>query len=131
MTAAKKRNINLVFRLLLLSSYIFLFTTQINARFFSIANFYVYGNEAAGSQAETPPLHQQDKSLVYHKSPDRSAHLSLDKRFQLKHAVRASFPIYTIFPFAEAIEREYNVPARVYSSFADLPPNALRGPPCA
>jgi hypothetical protein len=119
-------------RYLLLCSYLFLFATQLNGRFYSVANFFVYGNTIASSTHTVhSDLRHNDKSTVYQRTTRRSSHLSLDKRFQIEPAVKAALPNFILVPTELVIEREYHTALKVYPSSTDLPPNALRGPPCA
>jgi len=134
MMLLKKGNRNLSFRLLLLAGYLFLFATQINSRFYSVANFYVYGNnEQITADHQTNPDVASDKSgrlAVSCSHSQKGLHLSLDKRFQIKSIIQPSFPVAAVFLSERVVERKFHTFLIVYSA-AHLPVNALRGPPCA
>lgn len=123
---------------LLLAGYLFLFAGQFNYRYFDIANFYVYGHdgnmtyETAGNHHPTAAVakEQERQSVALHDNSQRPAHLGIDKRFQFNQGVRvpqirAPGVFYSILT-----KTAFTSFAPVYSS-ADLPTNALRGPPCA
>jgi hypothetical protein len=136
----------LICRSLLLAGYLFLFAGQFSCRYFSIANFYVYGNGGTGSRAqlntklltEGPVKHaagvQQiarvQHGVALHDNKECATHLSIDKRFHLKQGVRVpqirapGLPNYTIIKTRR--------PMLTPSCFStDLPFTSLRGPPCA
>ncbi len=53
MTLVKRKYKRGIIKFLLATVYLFLFAAQINGRFYSIANFYVYGQSQAGTATES------------------------------------------------------------------------------
>jgi hypothetical protein len=120
-----KRYIGFLSRVLLLAGYLFLFLTQANYRFYSIANFFDYHHAGHLTTAKDPVV---SKSYV----PARSnAHLGVDKRYAAKHFVKLPFTSFPAVTSYEVVARIYYVPLKVYASSDLFPTNALRGPPCA
>jgi hypothetical protein len=127
---------------LLAASYILLFATQVNYRFYSIANFFEYhhhtrlmaggGNDrlTAGDGEKFPS--GAGKATAVQTNPDtrNSAHLGLDKRYAAKHFITLPSIDAPTVASHEVIERKYALLLKVYST-SDLPTNALRGPPVA
>ena len=142
MTKGLNRYCSLISRCLLLAGYLFLFAGQFSYRYFSIANFFVYGNAGTGSQTQliTPrqPTHavavqqmaRMQHGVVLQDNQERATHLSIDKRFHLKESIRVpqirapGLPYYTIVK----TRRPTLTPA---CSSTDLLFTSLRGPPCA
>jgi hypothetical protein len=146
MSIRRNRYSALFCRSLLLAGYLFLFAGQFNYRYFSISNFFVYGNGGTGSHAqlktnlktECPATHaagvQQiarvQHSVALHDNGGSATHLCIDKRFDLKKAVRVpqirapGLSYYTIVK----TRRPTLTPA---CSSTDLPFTSLRGPPSA
>jgi hypothetical protein len=142
MTKGLKTYCSLIGRCLLLAGYLFLFAGQFNCRYFSIANFYVYGNGGTGSRAQVNTQRQTTHSIAVqriarvehdvavHDNQKGATHLSIDKRFDLKQGVRVpqirapGLPYYTIVK----TRRPTLTPA---CSSTDLLFTSLRGPPCA
>jgi hypothetical protein len=114
---------------LLLTGYLFLFATQFNHRFYSIANFVEYhcGGKLAADHGKTAGHGSLRQNLMATAS---KAHLGLDKRYSNKSYVKLPFTDFAVVPAAETVARIYYVPLKVYSSSL-LPTNGLRGPPCA
>jgi hypothetical protein len=143
MTKGPNRYCSLISRCLLLAGYLFLFAGQFSYRYFSIANFYVYGNGGGpGNRARLNTQRQRTPavavrqtvrvqySVALHDNQERATHLSIDKRFHLKQGIRVpqirapGLPCYTIVK-----TRRFTL-TPVCSS-TDLPVTSLRGPPCA
>ena len=136
MIAFKKGN-KLVCKAVLLAGYLFLFASQFNYRYFSIANFFVYGNSAvagrhvhASSFAQQPSQAHTTRPVSLQDNRQRPSHLGIDKRFQVRDGIRVpqirapGLPSYTL------VKPRFYSSLPVYST-SDLPTNALRGPPCA
>jgi hypothetical protein len=120
-----KKYIGFLSKTLLLVGYFFLFYTQANYRFFSIANFFDYHRASHMVAAKG----SADVSN-YVPSPAK-AHLGIDKRYAAKDLVKLPFTYFSAIAPYEVVARIYFVPLRVYASSDLLPINALRGPPCA
>jgi len=111
-------------RLLLLTGYLIFFSSQFNGKYYAVANFFVYkhGNTSVKTT-------QGSHTLAYQVNAQRPAHLSLDKRFSFRTAIK---PLFTEFaplvPSYIIVSRKALPPPVVYST-PDLPTNALRGPP--
>jgi hypothetical protein len=114
-------------RLLLLAGYLVFFSTQFNSRYYDIANFFVY--KRGNAVVKTTLTQQGNHGLNYHINAQRPAHLSIDKRFSFRSAIK---PAFTDFappaPSYIIISRKALPPPVVYSN-PDLLTNALRGPP--
>lgn len=150
MSIRRNRYGALICRSLLLAGYLFLFAGQFNYRYYSIANFYVYGNGGTGSRVhlitglttalitDGPAAHaagvQQiarvQHGVALHENRECATHLSIDKRFHLKQGVRVpqirapGLPYYTIIKTRR--------PTLTPSCFStDLSFTSLRGPPRA
>jgi hypothetical protein len=142
MSIRRNRYSALFCRSLLLAGYLFLFAGQFNYRYFSISNFFVYGNGgtagraqlntggAAAHAAGVRQIARVQHGVALHDNGDRAAHLCIDKRFDLKKAVRVpqirapGLSYYTIVK----TRRPTLTPA---CSSTDLPFTSLRGPPSA
>jgi len=134
MATLKKGNTNLAFRLLLVAGYLVLFTTQFNTRYYSTANFFVYGSgtaAVANQQALASPLQLVEGQGEYRKNAHDHSHLSIDKRFRFREAIK---PVFCCFADGRP---SFALPKKNTHSFtpdcvsSDLLTNALRGPPCA
>lgn len=136
MAAAKKRIGPITLRFLLMTGYLFLFATQVNYRYYSIANFFVYGSitvSATGHSSSASPLRKTDRPTVcriYRKASKNANHLVVDKRFHGVDGVKVGAVFYQPVLSYREIERKYGILLQVYSS-SDLPTNSLRGPPSA
>jgi hypothetical protein len=146
MLIRQNRYVSLFCRSLLLAGYLFLFAGQFSYRYFSISNFFVYGNSATanrahlntnlnmGGRAAHAAMVQQIArvrlGVALHDDGKRATHLSIDKRFHLKQSVRVpqirapGLPYYTIVK----TRRPTLAPS---CSSTDLPFTSLRGPPGA
>lgn len=137
---------SLICRSLVLAGYLFLFAGQFNYRYFSIANFYVYGNGGTGSGAqlttnlttECAATHaagvQQtarvQHGVALHDNGGRTTHLCIDKRFDLKQAVRVP-QIWAPGLSYRSIVKTRRPTLTPSCSSTDLPFTSLRGPPSA
>ncbi len=133
MTPTIKKHINLAFKSLILAGYFLLFLTQVNYRFYSIANFYVYGSSSVRVvDHSTPviPFRHTGRRVVYGKAMQKFSHLSLDKRFQSSEAVRIAFIRPSFDPPVALVKRDLFVAQEIDIPSSDLPVNGLRGPPC-
>jgi hypothetical protein len=136
---------------LLVASYVLLFATQVNYRFYNIANFFEYHhNTRLVAGGDNDPLTAgggsdrltggggekfpsgAGKAATLQINPDtrNAAHLGLDKRYSAKHFINLPSIDAPAFASREVIERKYALLLKVYST-SDLPTNALRGPPVA
>ncbi len=149
MTPVKKYRVFLS-KTLLVASYVLLFATQVNYRFYNIANFFEYhhntrltgsGNgllTAGGSDDRLAAVDGEKfpsgagKAMTVQTNPDtrKAAHLGLDKRYAAKHFITLPSIDAPAVASQEMIERKYALLLKVYST-SDLPTNALRGPPVA
>ena len=124
MTPTNKRYRNWTFKSLLIAVYFFLFAVQVNCRFYSIANFYVYAHCQAGT-VKNAIVHAEAKALP-------RFHLSLDKRYSLRHGVKG-----LACRVQPAISPDRVLIRGSYFSFdealvpAEPGTLSLRGPPCA
>ena len=123
---SKRRNRILLLRCLLLTGYLFLFAAQVNYRYYSIANFYVYGNNKAVSKVNADKQHPGTAL----QSSKRPGHLGIDKRFHGVDVFTVSAVFFQSVPFSATIERKYGRLLHFYSS-SDPPVLTLRGPPVA
>ena len=131
MTPVKKHT-RILSRTLLIAGYFFLFATQFNGRFYSAANFFEYGHSRqsmamAGKRISSP---DRTAAVPAYKDTRNNAHLGLDKRYSAKQSVKLPFTDFPVIASYEVIRSIYAIPLKVYST-ADIPTNALRGPPCA
>lgn len=151
MPAREKRYCTYLTRGLLLAGYLFLLGSQFNYRYYSIANFYVYGsnsgiranaagaasiaaNEAGSGLAAAKgikavvALHHSGVAIINQKRHQN--HLSIDKRFRFQHGVRVpqirapGVVCYTLTTIGYK-------PLIAFFSSTELPTNSLRGPPQA
>ena len=129
-------------RSLLLAGYLFLLAGQFSYRYFSISNFFVYGNGGTVSRAQlnmggavahaagVQQIARVQHGVTLHENEERATHLSIDKRFHLKESVRVpqnrapGLAYYTIVK----TRRPTLTPS---CSSTDLPFTSLRGPPSA
>lgn len=122
-----KKYIHFLSKALLLVGYLFLFSTQTNYRFYSIANFFDY-HRASHMVAAS----KGSADVCSYLPGPAKAHLGIDKRYAVKHFVKLPFTVFTPIASYGVISTLYYVPLKVYANSADLlPTNALRGPPCA
>ena len=118
-------------RFLLFTGYLFLLVIQFNYRYYTVANFFVYGDHAAGSVQRLPESGTQPaRPTAYYHSAHRPSFLSLDKRFQFRHFIQPAFTCSPAAPVYITLEKRHDTPSPVYHS-SDLPVNSLRGPPAA
>jgi len=120
-----KKHIRFLSKALLLVGYFFLFSSQTNYRFYSIANFFDYHHASHLAAAKG----SADVSDFVPSHP--KAHQGIDKRYSAKHFVKLPFTSFPAIAPYEVVARIYYVPLKVYSSSDLLLTNALRGPPCA
>jgi hypothetical protein len=121
-----RKHIRFLSKALLLVGYFFLFSTQTNYRFYSIANFFDYHR---ASHLLVTAKGSADLSTCV---PSRiQAHLGIDKRYAAKHFVKLPFTAFSAIAPYKVVARIYYVPLKVCASSDLLPTNALRGPPCA
>jgi len=126
---------------LLLAGYLFLFAGQFNCQYFTIANFFVYGNtnpasvESSGHGTEGRFSVNARNAMEQHRAvlqanTERPVHLGIDKRYQFKQAIRVPqirAPGLTVcIVFKSRVPR--SLPDYISS---ELSTNSLRGPPCA
>jgi hypothetical protein len=150
MTPVKKYRVFLS-KTLLVASYVLLFATQVNYRFYNIANFFEYHHisrltAGGGSERLTAGIGNErlttaggekfpsgaGKATAVQTNLDtrNAAHLGLDKRYAAKHFITLPSINAPVVASHEVIERKYALLLKVYST-SDLPTNALRGPPVA
>jgi hypothetical protein len=120
-----RKYIRVLSKALLLAGYFFLFSTQTNYRFYSVANFFDY------HRASHMVAAKGSADLSNYVPVRAKAHLGVDKRYAAKHFVKLPFTSFPAIAPYEVVARIYYVPLRVYASSDLLPTNALRGPPCA
>jgi hypothetical protein len=134
MTPVKKRYTNLAFKFLLVASYLFLFTTQFNYRYFSIANFFVYSGSTLNARTPTDfasPLAKQEQHSLFRETAQKNSHLSLDKRFKSRDNAGIWFGPFLTAPYSRIIEREFHLPVPILVPSSLPLSNFLRGPPLA
>ncbi len=131
MATVKKYN-RFLSKAVLLAAYVLLFAVQGNCRFYSVANFFDYHHDSrVGAVAAPHGVLAAKAVLLQSRLVNRNfVHLGMDKRFSAKDCYKLPETIYRLVVSAETIEREYALLLKVYST-ADLPTNALRGPPNA
>jgi|GEM_PF-1955821 hypothetical protein len=142
MSMQRKGYPTLIIRSSILIGYFFLFIAQSNYQYFDIANFFVYGHEAASSatgsqhenKAATVVSDRQEQapqhSLALRSSQQHIGHLAIDKRYKFQQGLRIPpirAPGLISYTF---VRTRFCIPAPTFTS-ADLPTNALRGPPSA
>ena len=145
MITGKKGVRFVICRILLLAGYLFLFTLQFNARYFSIANNFVYGRIMQEGTPGAPEPHwggklsawstaipqtaaiQKQAAHVQYRTHNPS-HLGIDKRFHFKQAIRVPEIRGPGLLFYTRIASFHSNYSSDYSS-SHLPVNALRGPP--
>jgi len=121
-----------LFKPLLVAVYVFLFVAQLNSRYYSIANFFVYESAAHLSSSGDLPAQTGRAHMpsVCKESRPGNSHLSLDKRFYGK-----SF-LYTFYHHYHLRVPCHTLHAPVNGVFAeplivrDRKVLLLRGPPC-
>jgi hypothetical protein len=123
---SKRRNKMLTLRCLLLTGYLFLFAAQVNYRYYSIANFYVYGNNKVAAKVTVDKQHP----VTALQSSKKSSHLGIDKRFHGVDVFTVSNVFFQSALFSTRIEKRYGRLVHFYSS-SDPPVLTLRGPPVA
>ena len=123
---SKRRNRILLLRCLLLTGYLFLFAAQVNCRYYSIANFYVYGNNKEVGKVKVDKLHP----VTVLQSSKKPSHLGIDKRFHRVDGFTVSTVFFQSVLFSTTIEKGYGKLLQGYSS-SDPPVLTLRGPPVA
>lgn len=79
MTPKDRRYFYLTFRVFLTAVYFFLFAVQVNSRYYSAANFYVYGVRTSDPCVGTVPT--RSAFVAGRESRPGKSHLSVDKRF--------------------------------------------------
>jgi len=130
---SKKRNMLIVVRFLLMAGYLFFFATQFSYRYYTIANFFVYGNYPSAAKAGRVPLagglHAAARSTAF-RNTGQASHLAIDNRFVGGYGVRIADRLFLPVLSPIEVERRYGLLLQVYSS-SDLPVNSLRGPPIA
>ncbi|HEY4286659.1 MAG TPA: hypothetical protein VGN00_06125 [Puia sp.] len=124
---AKRRNRILLFRCLLLTGYLFLFTAQVNYRYYNIANFFVYGNSGVVTSKVKVDKQYPVTALQSSKKP---GHLGIDKRFHNVDVFKPSTVFSQSVLFSTTVERKYRRFLQHCSS-SDPPVLTLRGPPVA
>lgn len=142
-----KKGYKITFKMLLLAGYFILFASQFTCRYFSVANFYVYGaasangNTAPGQLNNVQPgqtsltkrvTHQANaqKPARFTVNTQRPFHLSIDKRFHFREGIRLPQVRAPGVPEYVLTTIRYYTHTPVYSS-SGHPTIALRGPPCA
>ncbi len=142
MSIRQNRYVSLICRSLLLAGYLFLFAGQFSYRYFSIANFFVYGNGGTGSPAQMNTadrathaagvlqIARAQHGVALHDNGGRAAHLCVDKRFDLKKSVRVPQIRAPGLPYFTIVKTWRPTLTPSYSS-TDLPFTSLRGPPGA
>lgn len=109
------------FKSLLIAVYLLFFVAHLNGRFYSVANFYVYGKTQKMGVARVNSV-----ASPYHER----VHLSLDKRYYYQQSIKADFEVYELPIMLDVIERPVFYPrfsepiVAVFSSC-----RCLRGPP--
>jgi hypothetical protein len=143
MSMQKKGYPTLIIRSSILIGYLFLFIAQSNYQYFDLANFFVYGHEAASSaagcqhenKAATAVSDRQEHApqhslALQSNNKQRIGHLAIDKRYKFQQGLRIP-PIRAPGSISYTFVRtRFCIPAPTFTS-ADLPTNALRGPPSA
>lgn len=122
----KRKNRILLFRCLLLTGYLFLFAAQVNCRYYSLANFYVYGNNKSIGKVNPDKRHP----VVVLQSSKKPSHLGIDKRFPKIDVFTVSTVFFQSFLFSTPVKRKYGKLQQSYSS-SGPPVLTLRGPPMA
>ncbi len=129
-TSVRKSKV-LASRFLLFTGYLFLLAIQFNYRYYTIANFFVYGDHSAGNvQRLQEPGTQPARPIAHYHSSQRPSYLGLDKRFRFRDFIQPAFTCSPAAPVYFTLERKHDTPSPVYHS-SDLPTNSLRGPPVA
>jgi hypothetical protein len=145
MSTRQKRYQGYVTRGLLLAGYLFLLAVQFNYRYFTIANFYVYGNgHSANIGADLTALNTVDRMaetaetqrstgqhpLALHDNSQRPSHLGIDKRFRFRQGIRVPQIRAPGITYASIVRTRFHALTPVCFS-SDLPTPSLRGPPRA
>jgi hypothetical protein len=138
---------------LLLAGYLLFFAGQFNYHYFSIANFYVYGNgnsanacanvsatvalglahvNTVNKTAETAVVQKTTGKhpVALHDNSQRPSHLGIDKRYQLKQGIRIPQIRAPGVLYVGILKTRF--PGFTPVCFSTLPATlSLRGPPCA
>lgn len=144
MSTHRKRYPTLIIRSSVLIGYLFLFAAQSNYQYFDVANFFVYGHGAATAvnttvarqkDAATSAIAEQQQQAPQHSQTlkvkhQRIGHLAIDKRYQSQQGLHIP-PIRAPGVIGNIITRTRFYTSTPAYSAADLPTNALRGPPGA
>jgi hypothetical protein len=124
MTPSIRQYKHWIVKSLLVVVYFFLFAAHLNGRYYSIANFFVYGKSAV--KADRGHVTQLDNAQ------HRPAHLSLDKRWHGEDMIRAGVceDGFLIVPVGMAVATRYAYfPEGALQSLSFA--RCLRGPPFA
>jgi hypothetical protein len=146
MSIRQNRYVSLFCRSLLLAGYLFLFAGQFSYRYFSVSNFFVYGNSGTANRAQlntnltmggraahaamVQQIARVRHGVVLHDNGERATHLSIDKRFHMKESVRVPQIRAPGLPYYTIVKTRRPTQAPSYFS-ADLFFTSLRGPPSA
>jgi hypothetical protein len=145
MSTRQKRYQAYVTRGLLLAGYLFLLAGQFNCRYFTIANFYVYGNghsanigadlarlDTVNGAAETTATQRStsQRPVALHDNSQRPAHLGIDKRYRFKQGIRIPQIRAPGVIYVDIVKTRFRSFTPVYF-FTEPPTLSLRGPPCA
>jgi hypothetical protein len=141
MSIRQKRYGTRISRGLLLAGYLFLFAGQFSYQYFTIANFFIYGNNNSANIGHAGHAAQEKLSVnarntaeqhnaVLQTNAERPAHLGIDKRYHFKQAIRV--PQIRAPGLTVCIVLKSRVPHSVSEYISsELSTNSLRGPPCA
>ena len=142
MLIRQNRYVSLFCRSLLLAGYLFLFAGQFSYRYFSISNFFVYGNGGTVSRAQLnmrgavthaaglQQIARVQHGVALHDNGGRATHLCIDKRFDLKKAVRVPQIRAPGLSYCTIVKTRRPTLTPSCSS-TDLLFTSLRGPPSA
>lgn len=129
MTPAKKKYAHLTLKCLSVVAYILFFATQFNSRYYSVANFFVYGKTNHSPRVDhTPARNTSPVARLRQIPPIIQGHLSIDKRYRVKQPLQLfTTPLNTSLDIAPTIWRPGIPAARLVATDRLL--LSLRGPP--
>jgi hypothetical protein len=125
MTPKDRRYTYWIFRVFITAVYLFLFAAQVNSKYYTIANFYVYGAGVDVSHGKFG----KDAFVISRENRPVNRHLSVDKRFFGKSLIYTTCDDLVTLPLChdEAVYTQHiisHLPA-VYEGRNKF----LRGPP--
>ncbi len=131
MNLIKRKYTKVVSRVVLVLAYSFFFAIHGSARYYTVANAFVYGNRSAAAQRALVRPDKGGPLSVGVRPLSVRGHLSVDKRFQYQPVFKVPVLYSPITPFYTIIRTRYFTPVPDSLFPRTVPSPSLRGPPCA